>query len=235
VVSKAPAAKAKPAAKKAAPAKQTVDPATAAACLLQRLGRGSIGRAALRAVLKTTLRSAGGAIVPTVPVPFRLLQQWVLDDERGHYTELRGTPEHRWPFLVDATGKAATYLRYRDTNFLDAVDQQALRPEKLRPLLLGALRFGKPLAIDLRDTTLLPFVAAAFDAVQKGLWAAVLDGSVVEPSCYATLIRDGDGDLYKPHQFSPGTRAKMIILLVATAMTVDDATLKRFVVFEAKH
>lgn len=46
----------------------------------------------------------------------------------------------RWPLVIDPSGQAATFLRYQDTNYVDAVNPDHLRPERIRLALLGALR-----------------------------------------------------------------------------------------------
>lgn len=46
----------------------------------------------------------------------------------------------RWPLVIDPSGQAATFLRYQDTNYVDAVNPEHLRPERIRLALLGALR-----------------------------------------------------------------------------------------------
>ncbi|XP_054375031.2 IQ motif and ankyrin repeat domain-containing protein 1 isoform X2 [Pongo abelii] len=46
----------------------------------------------------------------------------------------------RWPLVIDPSGQAATFLRYQDTNYVDTVNPEHLRPERMRLALLGALR-----------------------------------------------------------------------------------------------
>lgn len=46
----------------------------------------------------------------------------------------------RWPLVIDPSGQAATFLRYRDTNYVDTVNPDHLQPERIRLALLGALR-----------------------------------------------------------------------------------------------
>lgn len=46
----------------------------------------------------------------------------------------------RWPLIIDPSGQAATFLRYQDTNYLDTVNPDHMRPERIRLALLGALR-----------------------------------------------------------------------------------------------
>ena len=41
---------------------------------------------------------------------------------------------------MDPSGQAATFLRYRDTNYLDAMNPENMQPEKLTLALLGAIR-----------------------------------------------------------------------------------------------
>lgn len=49
-------------------------------------------------------------------------------------------PTTRWPVVIDPSGQAATFLRYQDTNYLDTVNPDHMRPERIRLALLGALR-----------------------------------------------------------------------------------------------
>ncbi|XP_011805014.1 PREDICTED: putative IQ motif and ankyrin repeat domain-containing protein LOC642574 homolog [Colobus angolensis palliatus] len=53
-------------------------------------------------------------------------------------SDLMGVP--RWPLVIDPSGQAATFLRYQDTNYVDTVNPEHLKPERLRLALLGALR-----------------------------------------------------------------------------------------------
>jgi len=46
----------------------------------------------------------------------------------------------RWPLIVDTSGQAATFLRYRDTNFINALSPRDVEPERIRLSILGALR-----------------------------------------------------------------------------------------------
>ncbi|KAL4842196.1 hypothetical protein H8958_002840, partial [Nasalis larvatus] len=99
-------------------------------------------------------------------------------------SDLMGVP--RWPLVIDPSGQAATFLRYQDTNYVDTVNPEHLKPERLRLALLGALRYGKPLVFDLREVDLFP-------AVQRQL--------EVEQERYLSLLRPTDGPEYSPTQF----------------------------------
>ncbi|KAL0598452.1 IQ motif and ankyrin repeat domain-containing protein LOC642574 [Plecturocebus cupreus] len=46
----------------------------------------------------------------------------------------------RWPLVIDPSGQAATFLRHQDTSYVDTVNPEHLRPERMRVALPGALR-----------------------------------------------------------------------------------------------
>lgn len=49
---------------------------------------------------------------------------------------------NRWPLIIDPKQLAATFLRYRDTNYLNVCSPKQMEPETIRMALLGALRFA---------------------------------------------------------------------------------------------
>ncbi|KAM7075395.1 IQ motif and ankyrin repeat domain-containing protein 1 isoform 1-T1 [Molossus nigricans] len=108
----------------------------------------------------------------------------------------------RWPLVIDPSGQAATFLRYQDTNYVDAVNPDHLRPERIRLALLGALsRYGKPLVFDLREVDLFPVVQQQLEAVQRGLAQELLSRRLLEQDRYLSLLRPTDGPEYGPTQF----------------------------------
>ncbi|XP_072874596.1 IQ motif and ankyrin repeat domain-containing protein 1 isoform X3 [Chlorocebus sabaeus] len=107
----------------------------------------------------------------------------------------------RWPLVIDPSGQAATFLRYQDTNYVDTVNPEHLKPERLRLALLGALRYGKPLVFDLREADLFPAVQRQLEAVQPGLAQALLSRGLLEQERYLSLLRPTDGPEYSPTQF----------------------------------
>jgi len=42
--------------------------------------------------------------------------------------------------IIDTVGQTATFLRYQDVNFLNAVSPSKMEPEVIRKALLGAVR-----------------------------------------------------------------------------------------------
>ncbi|KAL1767425.1 IQ motif and ankyrin repeat domain-containing protein LOC642574-like [Sigmodon hispidus] len=107
----------------------------------------------------------------------------------------------RWPLVIDPSGQAATFLRYQDTNYVDAVNPEHLRPETIRLALLGALRYGKPLVFDLREMDLFPVVQQQLEAVQPGLAQALLSRGLLAQESYLSLVQPTDGPEYDPSQF----------------------------------
>ncbi|KAI5214033.1 Iq Motif And Ankyrin Repeat Domain-Containing Protein 1 [Manis pentadactyla] len=49
-------------------------------------------------------------------------------------------PRRRGGARAETPGQAATFLRYQDTNYVDTVNPDHLRPERIRLALLGARR-----------------------------------------------------------------------------------------------
>ena len=54
----------------------------------------------------------------------------------------------RWPLVIDTSGQAATFLRYRDTNYINALSPRDVEPARVRLSVLGALRSGAAAAVD---------------------------------------------------------------------------------------
>uniref|UniRef100_A0A8C5LED1 IQ motif and ankyrin repeat containing 1 n=1 Tax=Jaculus jaculus TaxID=51337 RepID=A0A8C5LED1_JACJA len=107
----------------------------------------------------------------------------------------------RWPLVIDPSGQAAIFLRYQDTNYVDTMNPEHLRPERIRLALLGALRYGKPLVFDLREVNLFSAVQQQLEAVQPGLAQALLSRGLLVQEGYLSLLRPTDGPEYSPTQF----------------------------------
>lgn len=45
-----------------------------------------------------------------------------------------------WPLVIDPSGQAAIFLRYRDTNYLNTANPADMAVEAIRLALLGSLR-----------------------------------------------------------------------------------------------
>ncbi|KAM6171839.1 IQ motif and ankyrin repeat domain-containing protein 1 [Erethizon dorsatum] len=113
----------------------------------------------------------------------------------------RISADGRWPLVIDPSGQAATFLHYQDTNYMDTMNPEHLRPKTIRLALLGALRYGKPLVFDFREVDLFPVVQRQLDAVQPGLAQALLSHGLLEQERYLSLLRPTNGAEYDPAQF----------------------------------
>ncbi|KOO28568.1 iq motif and ankyrin repeat domain-containing protein [Chrysochromulina tobinii] len=105
--------------------------------------------------------------------------------------------------VVDLGGKAITYFEYSDCNLCCYARAAEIEPASLRKKLLGALRYGKPLVLDMLSMELdHNLIEAAFDAVMPGLFGKILTKKVLREEVYTQLINEDDGDDYKAAFFS---------------------------------
>lgn len=135
--------------------------------------------------------------LPGVKVLIRELEEVLLRDV-GNKIKDSG----KWPLLIDPSAQASTFLRYRDTNYLNALSPTQMEPDKVRLALLGAIRFGKPLIIDMMEVDMFDTVTDRFDEISKGLMGKILDGSIKEEQNYLPLVKKSDGADYDKNKFS---------------------------------
>ncbi len=87
----------------------------------------------------------------------------------------------RWPLVIDNNGNVSTFLRHRDCNYLDALDQAKMDPEKIRIALLGGIRYGKPVIIDLMGSDIWDgVVVPAFEKVKPGLLKDIYHKNIIK-------------------------------------------------------
>lgn len=82
------------------------------------------------------LRDVGNAIAESGKWVASISVPWVI----SHYACIHISCFLRWPLIIDPSAQAATFLRYRDTNYLHALNPREMEPEKVRMALLGAIR-----------------------------------------------------------------------------------------------
>uniref|UniRef100_UPI003AAD4062 IQ motif and ankyrin repeat domain-containing protein 1-like n=1 Tax=Centroberyx gerrardi TaxID=166262 RepID=UPI003AAD4062 len=121
----------------------------------------------------------------------------------------------RWPLLVDSSGQAATFLRYRDTNYLNALNPEDMRPGKLRGALLGAIRFGKPLVIDMMEVELFDVVGDQLEQVKPGLSKELMSKELLQEERYLGIVHSSDGPQYDRTEFR-SDRIEMFCLVLIT-------------------
>ncbi|XP_030897301.1 putative IQ motif and ankyrin repeat domain-containing protein LOC642574 homolog [Leptonychotes weddellii] len=123
----------------------------------------------------------------------------------------------RWPLVIDPSGQAATFLRYQDTSYVDAVNPAHLRPDRIWLALLGALRYGKPLVFYLREADLLPVVRRQLEAVRPGLARELLSRGLPEREGYLSLLRPAHEPEYSPSCFQVACLGHFRVIFVTEA------------------
>nr|XP_022312740.1 putative IQ motif and ankyrin repeat domain-containing protein [Crassostrea virginica] len=108
----------------------------------------------------------------------------------------------KWPLIIDRSAQAATFLRYRDTNYLNSLNTKQMEPNTVRLSLLGAIRFGKPLVLDMMEVDMFHTVSDRFDEIEKGLMDKIMDKSIMQEENYLKLIKEGDGPDYEKNKFT---------------------------------
>eukprot|EP00042_Codosiga_hollandica_P053519 m.703195 g.703195 ORF g.703195 m.703195 type:complete len:676 (-) comp58714_c0_seq16:2672-4699(-) len=126
-----------------------------------------------------------------------------------------------WPMLIDFSRQVSTFLRYRDTNYINACSPHDTEPERIRMAILGALRFGKALVIDLMDVELWNTLPLIFNAVQPRLFEDIVSKNLVKKQTFKTLLKAKDGEEYKPANFSDARIGKFRTIFITTQRFPD--------------
>ncbi|VDI30180.1 Hypothetical predicted protein [Mytilus galloprovincialis] len=135
----------------------------------------------------------------------------------------------KWPCLLDPSTTAGTFLRYRDTNFLQAVSPKEMEADRIRKALLGGLRYGKPLVIDLGEIDRFDMITTQINNIQDGLMEKILNKSILQVENFETLVKEEDGDEYKPDKFTGGMADQFVFLvIIAGEVPPPDASNKMF-------
>lgn len=129
----------------------------------------------------------------------------------------------KWPLIIDTNELAATFLRYRDTNYVNCLDMQnGMKPEKFRLALIGAIRYGKPFVLDLMqyDQELLESlktVCAMITRYSGNLFDDMCNKKILINENYMKLVDlDKDGKEYAQQNFNQ-TRLKSFKVIFITS------------------
>uniref|UniRef100_A0A1I8H3D4 ANK_REP_REGION domain-containing protein n=3 Tax=Macrostomum lignano TaxID=282301 RepID=A0A1I8H3D4_9PLAT len=138
-------------------------------------------------------KSAGDESRPGIRANVRELDDILLRDVGNRIQD-----SNRWPLLVDPSGMACTFLRYRDTNYANALNPADMEVNKLRMAVMGALRFGKPFVLDLMDLDHLldSSCAVRFGEICPNLLQMLIDKSILKDANWRRLVRPGDSAEY---------------------------------------
>lgn len=127
--------------------------------------------------------------------------------------------KNKWPLLLDSNDVACTYLRYRDTNYINCLNIRNMNAECLRKAIIGAIRFGKPLVFDVMqyDQELLQTLKMTINEIDSNLFEELTSKTIMENERYLKLVKpEVDGKDYDAQNFSE-MRLKNFKLLFLTA------------------
>ncbi|XP_039220581.1 IQ motif and ankyrin repeat domain-containing protein 1 isoform X5 [Crotalus tigris] len=120
----------------------------------------------------------------------------------------------RWPLVIDPSGQAAIFLRYRDTNYLNTATPADMAVEAIRLALLGSLRYGKPLVFDMMELDMFDTVKKQLERLETGLTQALLSKKILGNERYRSLLRPTDGPEYAETEFQVARIEKFRLFVV---------------------
>ena len=134
----------------------------------------------------------------------------------------------RWPLIIDPSGQVSIFLKYRDTNYIDMFIPKYTQTDTVRLALLGAIRFGKMLVIDMRDVDMWHQVDVMFEQIQPGLLASLLSREFLQDEKYLSLVKPEDEEEYQKVNFMHGRVHKFCIAVLTKIAYPPDALLDIF-------
>ncbi|KAK3583241.1 hypothetical protein CHS0354_015422 [Potamilus streckersoni] len=120
----------------------------------------------------------------------------------------------KWPLIIDTTGQAATFLRYRDTNYIRALSPVDMEQDRARLAILGAIRYGKPLVVDMMEVDMFEAISDRWDGISKGLMENIMDKSITREEKYLPLIKPTDGDEYQKNKFNEYRTSRFKLFII---------------------
>ncbi|KAG1662647.1 hypothetical protein FOA52_009632 [Chlamydomonas sp. UWO 241] len=156
--------------------------------------------------------------LPGVPVDIKELDD-VLVRDVGDRIQSDG----RWPLVIDPSGQASVFLRYLDTNYVNALSRHNMEPNCLRRSILGGIRYGKPVVLDQMDVDLWDELPRMFDAVHPGLLDALLTKRLLKDEGWKVLISQEDGEQYELNQFQDARVSAFKFVLLTSSVQPNEA------------
>ncbi|CAG5136717.1 unnamed protein product, partial [Candidula unifasciata] len=153
-----------------------------------------------------------------------------LDDVLFRDTGNRIADSGKWPFLIDPSSQATTFLRYRDTNYINALRPVDMENNNVRMCLLGAIRYGKPFVLDMMEVDMFDTCIDRFDGIMKGLMGMIIDKSILQEEKYMKLIKEQDGQEYDKSKFNGLRISNFKFILVTQNPFPDEKLMDNFYV-----
>ncbi|XP_071111062.1 IQ motif and ankyrin repeat domain-containing protein 1-like [Haliotis cracherodii] len=117
---------------------------------------------------------------------------------------------NKWPLIIDLQGNVTTFFKYRDANVLQAELPGDLSVDKLRVALIGALRFGKPLVLDMGSRDMGE--VERLNDVEKNLLDSLLNKTLLEDERYLTLVQPEDEKEYHNSAYYATERFSLVVV-----------------------
>ncbi|XP_002734393.1 IQ motif and ankyrin repeat domain-containing protein 1-like [Saccoglossus kowalevskii] len=134
----------------------------------------------------------------------------------------------RWPLVIDPSGRAGTFLRYQDTNYLQALSPDDMQPETIRKALIGSIRHGKTFTIDMIESDMYGNIKTQMDEIQKGLLDCLLSKDLLKDEKYLTIVKESDGGEYGQYKFNDLYMNDFVFVLVTQMSSPGEELLNKF-------
>lgn len=72
-----------------------------------------------------------------------------------------------------------------------------MQPETFRKALIGSIRFGKPLVVDMMDTDMFHFIKKTLNDISPNLAEELLSKEILKDEKYMELVKKEDDDLFQ--------------------------------------
>jgi hypothetical protein len=158
------------------------------------------------------------------------LEDVVFSDE-GNHMKSSGKSV---PLVVDPSGSGMTFLTYRSALVVDIGNSHHMHPRQMALNILGCLRFGKPLVINLRDKPLpiaLQILQEKADAAHPGLYQQLVRKTIREPINYERLITE---DIVRENKeldkktFTPYFTERFVVVLMSQNKFPEEEAMSGF-------
>jgi len=134
----------------------------------------------------------------------------------------------KWPLILDSSNQAVTFLKYRDTNYLNLLNPKDVEHETLRKALLGAMRFGKSLVLDMLEVDMFNFLQARLNEIQDNLYLDLINKELVTSNRYLKLIRKEDGKEYQKENFNQSRLERFQVVIISKIFDPPEAWMDTF-------
>jgi len=176
------------------------------------------------------LENAPEEVLPGVKITMKVLNDVLFKDLGGNRAK-----DGRWPLVIDPSKRATMFVRYRDTNYLNACSTKDMSIQIIRKAVLGSLRYGKALCVDMMDVDMMEAIVQAFDQVQKGLFQDILSGDLLKNEAYMSLVDvKEDGAEYHHSNFQDDRVKEFVFVLITYNRRPDDDLMERFYCIHVK-